>query len=126
MDFPNGGILIAMEGKVGDLSNDYGIDFDEIVLFFEESTVILRPISETDEISIGIGPGSRVDRRRRRVQLFPDLIGKQLNFSWISANNQGYQDLIVMAFDGTTPNFGVLCVGSMLQILNIDLLRTHG
>ncbi|MEO5930171.1 MAG: DUF6334 family protein [Candidatus Kapaibacterium sp.] len=125
MEFPNGDMLIAIEGKVDPLFKERGADFDEIVLFFEESTVMLRPIADTDEISIDISPPSRIDKRRRRLRLFPELTGRRLNFSWIYSNNRGYEDLIMMAFDDTTPSFGVLCVGSQLQILTVDLFRVH-
>ncbi|MDB5033810.1 MAG: hypothetical protein JWQ98_1051 [Chlorobi bacterium] len=122
MDFPFGDKLVAIEGKI-DKRSTSDMCFDEITVVFEEKTIVLLPLPDTDEINIEVVPTIKSSKRRKRHQLFPILSGKALLGVWICNNDQGYQDLMVLAFEYLQPNIGVLAEGSVLKVLQMDVLQ---
>ena len=97
----------------GDLS------LDSVRLRFMSVTMILTPIVDSDEIAIQLSDVPTDGSSGDPPDMLRPLIGKKLQSAWICTNVNGYQDLVLLAIDGISPNVGFLSEGSSIKILRL-------
>ncbi len=100
---------------------DKELALDRIVLEFGNTTLVLEPLTDTDEIKISIRP-SPVDPVPRGEPFLEEFVGQSLRSYWTCNNDRGYFDLLVLGFELFQPAIGVLSEGSSLKVVRMDRL----
>lgn len=104
------GISIVQETEFGGDE----LCLDRVELIFQKQTIVMMPISETDEIEIETQ--STISSSLINNQNWGDfLIGKKLQMVWICKNSQGYKDQIIFAFDRLHPTIAFIAEGSVIK-----------
>jgi Family of unknown function (DUF6334) len=88
---------------------------DQVQFIFQNQTLTLKPIAETDEIELLQTPTLQLT-----TTVSPDwgrsFLGKKLQTLWKCENAQGYQDQIILAFEHLQPSLAFLSEGSVLKV----------
>ncbi|KYC40925.1 hypothetical protein WA1_25255 [Scytonema hofmannii PCC 7110] len=87
---------------------------DKVQLIFQDSTVTLIPMTDTDEIEIRQEPNTTasVVNTPSWCQSF---IGKKLMTVWVCENDQGYRDQVIFAFEYLRPSIAFVAEGSVVK-----------
>ncbi|AFZ23254.1 hypothetical protein Cylst_0930 [Cylindrospermum stagnale PCC 7417] len=87
---------------------------DRVELHFQDTTIILLPLSDTDEIEI------TEEKYHTPTSTTPSwgksLINQNLMAVWVCENNQGYQDQVIFAFESLHPSFAFFAEGSAIKV----------
>ncbi|MEG3975068.1 DUF6334 family protein [Microcoleus sp. herbarium8] len=114
-EFPIGQTLTAV--SVLEYKEDGGnlLSLDKVQLVFQDKTITLLPISDTDEVEILLETAT--------VPAVPDtpfwcesFIGKKLMTVWVCDNDQGYRDQVIFAFEYLHPNITFVAECSSLRV----------
>jgi len=109
-------------------SLEYGGDecqLDEVNLYFNEvnQVVTLKPIADTDEVEISHQTLLNLPLMIETPSWAQCLVGKKLDMVWVCHNQQGYQDLVILAFEYLHPNIGFLAEGSVLKVVQSQMVK---
>jgi hypothetical protein len=104
---------------------------DRIQLIFDDTAVILQPLTETDEIELVISsaPSSSDSTLINSPTWCSSLLGKKLQMVWVCENHQGYRDQVIFAFEQLHPSIAFVAEGSVLKVFRYQqvthALSTH-
>lgn len=87
---------------------------DRVELHFQDTTITLLPLIDTDEIEITEekchAPTSTT------LSWGKSLINQNLMAVWVCENNQGYQDQVIFAFESLHPSFAFVAECSAIKV----------
>ncbi len=113
-EFPIGQPLTAVSILEDKEFSSNEICLDKIQLFFQDSTITLLPIADTDEIEI-IQENINTLSEENTPSWCQSLLGKKLMTVWICENDQGYRDQVIFAFEYMRPSIAFVAEGSVLK-----------
>lgn len=93
---------------------------NEIKIYFAHQNIIIRPLSNTDELKISFSKNKDIEQVSLQENTLSKLIGKKLTFAWEGYNANGYLDVCILSFEYLTPNILFLSEGSSIKIFCID------
>lgn len=104
-------------------------DTDEgetIFLVFDRAALCLKSDPEFDRVTVGYGPLDDVDDCDELTADTPwsRFIGKPFFWGWLTVNQQGFVDGVLVSFDGVLPEVGVSVVASSLETVLITRVNT--
>ncbi|MFN6570109.1 DUF6334 family protein [Dendronalium sp. ChiSLP03b] len=119
-EFPIGQTLTAVSIVEEEEFAGNELCLDEVKFFFQDTTVTLLPLTDTDEIEI-IKESSDISSRDTPswCNLF---IGEKLMNVWVYENDQGYLDQVIFAFDSLHPSIAFVAEGSVIKVFVYDQL----
>lgn len=99
--------------------------FWSITFYVEGYRLLLTANADTDEIVLAVEPSAEPKTQPRLHPVLEGLIGREFGWIWYTTNVQGYDDMIVLAFDGPdggaiSPQFAFLVEASSIQILRLS------
>ncbi|MGB5960207.1 MAG: DUF6334 family protein [Coleofasciculaceae cyanobacterium] len=114
--------------------NSNELCLDRIQLIFQDTSIILQPLADTDEIeivssSVPSSPNSTF-RQPQSTALInsptwcSSMLGKKLQMAWVCENQQGYQDQVIFAFEQLHPSIAFIAEGSVLKVFRYQQI-TH-
>jgi hypothetical protein len=89
-------------------------EIEKIFLGFLNNSIIITPVSETDEIKVELS--SLPLLTKETTNMFLPYLGKKLAVTWNCINSQGYFDMYTVGFEHLHPNIIILCKGSGLLL----------
>jgi len=96
-----------------------------IVLDFESKSLIIRANPEDDTVDFFVVASSAIEKSDRNdvSQTFPwkQFIGKEFGWGWVSVNQQGYLDGLILSFGGIIPDLIVTVIASSLKLGSVQL-----
>jgi len=96
-----------------------------IALDFESKSLMVRADGEDDTVEICSIDSPRSERLQENdasnVYPWENLIGQELGWGWVTVNQQGYLDGIVLSFGGVTPQFLITVAASELKVSEISI-----
>ena len=95
---------------------------DKLVLIFNERSITITPIPDTDELNIQFVNNTNQVNSDSSKTIFNEFIGKKLSFTWKAVNSNGYFDLLVFAFDNLQPDISILSEGSSLKFFKMTMI----
>ena len=95
---------------------------DKLVLIFNERSIMITPIPDTDELNIEFVNNTNQVNSDSSKTIFNEFIGKKLSFTWKAVNSNGYFDLLVFAFDNLQPDISILSEGSSLKFFKMTMI----
>lgn len=92
-----------------------------LILKFQEKCLIFS--AEPDDDTISVEDSNSIDvsvyRRIDSSELWRPLIGKQFGWGWITVNQQGYCDGVMLSFEGIRPRILLSVAASSLHTFQI-------
>jgi hypothetical protein len=79
------------------------------------SKALIIEAEEDDTVTISIRDGLPQDGEINNQQQWIDLIGKPMGWGWVTVNQQGYLDGVLLSFDGVIPQLLITVVASSLK-----------
>ncbi|MDM8519441.1 DUF6334 family protein [Anaerolineales bacterium HSG6] len=124
-EFPMGYYLSGVSIIEYTESGGDDLELDEINLLFNEvqHMVTLKPISATDEVEIIHQAIPTPAPMMNTPDWMQPFVGKMLDMVWVCDNQQGYQDLVIFAFQYLQPNIGFLAEGSVLKVVQHEMVQ---
>lgn len=95
---------------------------DEVLIYLDNKIIVLRPITETDEIEVLVKDQQVENFELSNVEILPQFVNSKLSYTWECFNTNNYFDTFMMAFDNLKPNVAILCDGNVLKILLLEEL----
>jgi hypothetical protein len=89
-------------------------EIEKITLGFLNKSIIITPVSETDEIEVEFS--SLPLLTSKTTTMLSPYIGKKLGMIWNCTNLRGYFDMYIVGFEQLHPNILILCEGSALLL----------
>jgi hypothetical protein len=86
-----------------------------VELIFQDYTIVLKPIADTDEIEFTQLP-TTAPIKSTAPDWATNLLHQKLQTFWLSENAQGYQDQVTFAFGQLQPNVIFLAEGSTIKV----------
>lgn len=120
-EFPTGQILQAIEIKECQDFDNNELCLEQVQLIFENQTITLLPIIDTDEIEI-VQQENQSNNADQSVY-FQSFVNKKLMAVWVCENDQGYQDQVIFAFDNLHPSLAFISEGSVLKVFTHQQLK---
>jgi len=114
-EFPIGQILTAV--SIVEYKEDGGdrLCLDKVQLFFQDTSVTLLPIADTDEVEILL-ENATVPAVADPPFWCKSFIGKKLMTVWVCDNDQGYQDNVIFGFEYLHPSITFVAECSSLLV----------
>jgi hypothetical protein len=109
----NGSLLDAvtrttMDGAIDQITLQFGSRFFAISCNGTDDTIDLSiPVEFLDVNSVS------------HLEPWSELIGKRFGWGWVTINQQGYLDGVLLSFDGITPTLLITAIASSLHIRRI-------
>jgi hypothetical protein len=124
-EFPRGYYLTGVSVVEYTESGGLDLELDEVHLLFDQiqRMVTLKPISATDEVEIIHQPTPNPPPTINTPDWMQPFVGKKLGAVWVCDNQQGYQDLVIFAFQYLQPNIGFLAEGSVLKVVRHEMVK---
>jgi hypothetical protein len=92
---------------------------DQIALEFDSRFLVIRCNASDDTIDLSI-PEEFLDANSvGHLEPWSELIGKRFGWGWVTINQQGYLDGVLLSFDGITPTLLIMAIASSLHIRRI-------
>ena len=92
---------------------------EQVKLLFQKQTIILLPISDTDEIEII--RENQVDSCQINTPSWcQSFLDKKLMTVWVCDNDQGYRDQVIFAFGYLRPSLAFVSEGSVIKVFNYE------
>lgn len=113
-EFPIGQPLTAVSIVEDKLFSGNELCLDKVQLLFQDTTVTLLPIADTDEIEI-IQETTNTPSAENTPSWCQSLLGKKLMTVWVCENDQGYRDQVIFAFEYMRPSIAFVAEGSVLK-----------
>ncbi|MBD2182506.1 hypothetical protein H6S82_28795 [Planktothrix sp. FACHB-1355] len=120
-EFPIGQILTAVSILEDKEFSSNELCLDKIQLFFQDTTVTLLPIADTDEIEI-IQETASTHSAENTPSWCQSLLGKKLTTVWICENDRGYRDLVIFAFEYLHPSIAFVAECSVLNVFRYEAI----
>jgi hypothetical protein len=79
------------------------------------SKALIIEAEEDDTVTISIKDGLPQGDEINNQQQWIDLIGKPMGWGWVTVNQQGYLDGVLLSFDGVIPQLLITVVASSLK-----------
>lgn len=127
--FPIGSILKYVLVEEDKESGGKELYLDRVQFVFDNSSIILTPIADTDEIDIQVFAGQQLKdvpysyKQEDKDVYLHYLIGKKLQSIWVCENNQEYQDQVIFAFDSMLPTIAFVVEGSVINVFSYEQMR---
>jgi len=121
-DLPIGSPLINVLAIEDTLFTQEELCFDQVQFIFESQTLVVKAITDTDEIELIQAPTVHACDTPA-PEWARSLVGKKLQTLWTCENAQGYQDQIILAFGQLHPSLTLLAEGSVLKIFQTRSLQ---
>jgi Family of unknown function (DUF6334) len=96
-----------------------------IAFHFESKTLLIEASPEDDTVILSVP--DRHDERREDVisqQPWDQFIGREFGWGWVTINQQGYLDGVLLSFSGITPQIVITAVASSLKV-GLIAMSTH-
>jgi hypothetical protein len=93
--------------------------FDQVKLFFQNTTITLLPIADTDEIEI-IQESTNTPSVVNTLYWCESFIGKKLMTIWVCENDHGYRDQVIFAFEYLRPSIAFVAEGSVIKAFRFE------
>jgi hypothetical protein len=90
-----------------------------LILDFGSKTLVIEGEAEDDTVAISIGTGAARGGAINDPQPWIDLIGKPMGWGWVTVNQQGYLDGVLLSFGGVIPQLLITVVASSLKTKRI-------
>ena len=94
-----------------------------LVLDFESKTLMIKADPDDDTVDFSIGSSSAQALRQSSevsaAHPWGDFIGREFGWGWVSINQQGYLDGLVLSFGGILPQLLVTVLASSLKVLAV-------
>jgi Family of unknown function (DUF6334) len=114
-EFPIGHTLVSVLVKEDREFGGNDLCLDEVYFIFSEATILLQPITDTDEVQITSVP--TIASTQGMVPVWCEaLLGQTLRTIWLCDNSQGYQDQVILAFGQLHPTIAFVAEGSVLKV----------
>ncbi|MGB3264659.1 MAG: DUF6334 family protein [Microcoleus sp.] len=114
-EFPIGQTLTAVSVLEYKEDGSNLLSLDKIQLVFQDTTVTLLPISDTDEVEILV-ENATVPAVANTPFWCESFIDKKLMTVWVCDNDQGYQDQVIFAFEYLHPSITFVAECSSLLV----------
>lgn len=114
-EFPIGQFLRAVSIAEDEEFPSNELCLDKVQLIFQDSTVTLIPMAETDEIEIE-QESITTTSLEGTPSWCQSFIGKKLMTVWICENDQGYRDQVIFAFEYLRPSIAFVAEGSVVKV----------
>jgi hypothetical protein len=100
-------------------------------LDFDSTTLFVEAIADDDTVAISAGNRPAAEDGEIDVsdqQPWRELIGKEFGWGWVTINQQGYLDGILLSFSGITPRIAINVAASELKVGQIAVVAhvNHG
>ncbi|XZF16352.1 DUF6334 family protein [Chitinophagaceae bacterium MMS25-I14] len=92
---------------------------DKMLFCFDNLLLTLKPLTETDEISIEYTDLTKSIDGANYKDVFSEFIGHKFGNTWECTNLNGYFDAYLIGFDTLHPHLLVLSEGNTLKIKKI-------
>ncbi|MEC4813502.1 MAG: DUF6334 family protein [Scytonema sp. PMC 1069.18] len=114
-EFPIGQALTGVAVLEDKEFGGHELCLDKVQLNFQNRTVTLLPLSDTDEIEIIQEASSNAISLD--IPLWcKSFIAKKLRSVWVCENDQGYRDQVIFAFEYLRPSISFVAEGSVLKV----------
>jgi hypothetical protein len=123
-EFPIGHPLVSVLVKEDREFGGNDLCLDEVCFVFPEATILLQPISDTDEIQITSVPTIASTQGVAPVWC-EALLGQRLQTAWVCDNSQGYQDQVILAFGQLHPTIAFVAEGSTLKVFAYQQVKKN-
>lgn len=88
----------------------------EIILQLGSKLLVITAVEEDDTVDLSIADGVSRGETVSHLQPWSQLIGKQIGWGWVTVNQQGYLDGVLLSFGGVVPELSITVVASALQV----------
>ena len=114
-EFPLGQTLTAV--SIIEDKEDGGelLSLDKVQLVFQDTTVTLLPIADSDEVEILLETAT-IPAVADSPFWCQSFIGKKLMAVWVCDNDQGYRDQVIFAFEYLHPSITFVAECSSLLV----------
>jgi hypothetical protein len=96
---------------------------DGLILVFTTKLLVFEADEEDDTVSVSEGDVKTLRKyrsfKKSRLGSWKQLIGKAFGWGWITVDQQGYCDGILLSFDGITPNILFEVIASTIEISSV-------
>ncbi|AFL87135.1 hypothetical protein Terro_3100 [Terriglobus roseus DSM 18391] len=101
---------------------------EAIWLVFEKGTLLIQVNEEDDTISVNAGATLKADEcvDLSSSDLWQGFVGQPFGWSWVATNQQGYRDVVLLGFDGITPQVMLEVMASSIKIHRIGAAEPIG
>jgi hypothetical protein len=121
---------LAMSAALGRFPQGLGDgtqSWEEIALIVGERTIALTVNNDTDEIIVDLLPSvPEKNEGWNDIAALAAEVGKEMGWSWVSRNSQGYLDTFSIAFNGIDPQYMFIAVASSIQCKKIVDIGANG
>jgi hypothetical protein len=97
---------------------------DRIVLIFDPVTLIVLVDENDDTIEFGVSEfAEEFDPSNTNVSCiepWSEFIGKPFGWGWVTVNQQGYCDGLLLSFSGIVPQIALNVIASSIKIATIS------
>lgn len=114
-EFPFGQTLIAVSILEYTEDGSPRLCLDKVQFVFQDTTVTLLPIADTDEVEILLETAA-VPAIADSPFWCKSFIGKKLTAVWVCENDRGYQDQVIFAFEYLHPSITFVAECSSLLV----------
>jgi hypothetical protein len=116
-EFPIGQTLKAVSIVEEKEFADNELCLEQVKLLFENQTITLLPISDTDEIEIITEfSTTSVGETAYQFDWCHNFVEKKLMTVWVCDNDQGYRDQVIFAFGYLQPSIAFVAEGSVIKV----------
>lgn len=118
-EFPIGQTLKAV--FIVEYKEDGGdkLCLDQVQLIFQDTTVTLLPVTDTDEIEI-LYTTATTPLSANTPSWCQPFLGKKLMTVWVCENDQGYRDQVIFAFEYLRPSIAFIAECSSLLVFRCE------
>lgn len=118
-EFPVGQTLTAVSIVEYKKFGGEEICLDLVKLFFQNTTVTLLPLTDSDEIEV-IQEITTAPTPVDTPYWCKSFIGKKLMTVWVCDNDQGYRDQVIFAFEYLRPSIAFVAEGSVIKAFRYE------
>ena len=92
---------------------------DRLILDFQSTSLLITADEDDDSITCNIAKGTAVDQGRgidvRDREPWKSFIGRSFGWGWVTVNQQGYCDGLLLSFDGIVPQLVLNVIASSIK-----------
>lgn len=104
--------------------NQIPIQTTKIIISFQDKTIIISPITETDEIDVVLKPIKFYPSKSMFYKIYP-LSNNKLNYIWNGVNNMGYSDMLCFSFFHLHPSIIILSEANKLLLFECNPISNN-
>jgi len=96
---------------------------ESVTLDFGVTSLAIMADENDDTIDLSIVQTDRRDTRSasgNHLDIWKQFIGKRFGWGWITVNQQGYCDGLLLSFEGVLPQLAVSVVASSIKVATIS------